>query len=523
MKKMFYLMFYLMLFAGCFSVSDTGEEDLGQSGNPKEVMLELSVSDLVFKAEGSEKEFMIFCNGDWIIENECDWCKVNVNFGQGNQRIVVEADVYNGMEDRNTNLTVKASDKTQVLGVTQKYKDAILLSKDKYEVSQEGESISIKVKSNVSYEVTIPSEFQSWIVQIPDVRSLSTKSYDFMISANDSTDERMGYVVFSGNSVIDTVYVYQAKKDVLILTEDSYELSTEGGNIVVELRTNIDYEVYIPDTVLWIRSIETRGLRTDKLLFLVEKNEGVYNRNAVIIIHAKNRVLSDTLYINQHAKRTDLGGCFDIDIALLMKSGLTLDTDSDNKIDGWYYRGTEIVLQAVLSSIEGYIIENGHYKWTIDGLELPEEHFELETDTCVLTWIPEFQEDDIVVKVCGYSDGACEEVCSRYLRLKAYDLTEKPQIVRNSMNPRNIAPYRDVYFAITTNGTEPLVYQWYRNVNGGWVELCDKYSTYPQISGSMTDSLVLRNVPEDWDDSQLKVVVTNNYGMVSKVFQLGVK
>lgn len=177
----------------------------------------------------------------------------------------------------------------------------------------------------------------------------------------------------------------------------------------------------------------------------------------------------------------------------------------------------------MLSSIEGYIIENGHYKWTIDGLELPEGHFELETDTCVLTWIPEFQEDDIVVKVCGYSDGACEEVCSRYLRLKAYDLTEKPQIVRNSMNPRNIAPYRDVYFAITTNGTEPLVYQWYRNVNGGWVELSDKYSTYPQISGSMTDSLVLRNVPEDWDDSQLKVVVINNYGMVSKVFQLGVK
>ena len=127
--------------------------------------------------------------------------------------------------------------------------------------------------------------------------------------------------------------------------------------------------------------------------------------------------------------------CFEVEITLLMQEGIIPDTDPANKIDGWYCRGRRIALRAELSSPEGYDIENGHYKWTIDGLELPEEHFELETDTCVLTWIPEFQEDDIVVKVCGYSDGACEEVCSRYLRLKAREF-EKVSVRGNAFEDR---------------------------------------------------------------------------------------
>ncbi len=524
MKKIFYLILSLILFAGCFSDSDVEGDDSKKPNVSKDVTLELSVSDIVFEATGGKKTFMVSCSGDWTIENGDDWCETDFCSGMGNSTVTVMTDKYSGMEDRNTNLTVKAGDKTEVLGVTQKGKNAIILSKDKFEVEQEGERISIEIKSNITYEVTIPEEFQSWIISSPNTRAVTTRSYDFTISKNEKNQSRSGYIVFSGNSLSDTVWVYQSEfKEQLILMEDSYELSMEGGIIIVELRTNIDYEIYIPETILWVTQLKNRSSRTDKILFLVEKNESGYNRNAVISINAKNSVLSDTLYINQYAQKTDTGECFDAEIALFMEDGLVPDTDPTSKIDGWYCRGQQIVLRAVLSSPEGYDIENGHYKWTIDGLKLSEEHFELETDTCVLKWIPEFQEEDIVVKVCGYCDGACDEVCSQYVRLKAYDWDTKPKIVSHSQNPRNIAPGKDVYFAVRAMGVAPLSYEWYRKVNGAWSLLVDNSFSFPAVRGATTDSLILESVPKSWDASELKVVVKNNYDTASIVFQLGVK
>lgn len=158
--------------------------------------------------------------------------------------------------------------------------------------------------------------------------------------------------------------------------------------------------------------------------------------------------------------------CFDIEITLLMQDGIIPDTDPTNKIDGWYCRGQQIALRAVLTSLEGYDIENAHYKWTIDGLELPEEHYEMETDTCVLTWVPEFQEDDIVVKVCGYSDGACEEVCARYLRLKAREFEKVSLDLLTSVDPEHrFCPGDTVDFWVATrNVGDSARFDWYNDI-----------------------------------------------------------
>lgn len=158
--------------------------------------------------------------------------------------------------------------------------------------------------------------------------------------------------------------------------------------------------------------------------------------------------------------------CFEIEIELLMQEGIIPDTDPTNKIDGWYCRNRRIALRAVLSSPEGYDIENGHYKWTIDGLELPEEHFELETDTCVLTWIPEFQEDDIVVKVCGYCDGACEEVCVQYIRLKAREFEKVSVDLLTSVDPdHRFCPGDTVDFWVTAkNVGDSARYEWHNDI-----------------------------------------------------------
>ena len=180
MKRLFYLvsgvaLLYLFLGGALLVAScskDSGGDGPEEPDQPKNVMLELSRSDLVFESSGGEKTFTVSCNGTWTIENESDWCTTDFTHGTGNLTVTVTAAVYSGMEDRNMNLTIKAGDKTQVLGVTQKGKDAIIVSKDKFEVPQEGVTISVEVKSNISYEVTIPEEFGSWIAPSPRSRHI---------------------------------------------------------------------------------------------------------------------------------------------------------------------------------------------------------------------------------------------------------------------------------------------------------------------------------------------------------------
>ena len=268
---------------------------------PTNVMLDISVSDLVFGAEGGEKEFTIYCNSDWTITNESEWCKTTVNQGNGDSKIIVTVGVYSEMEDRNTNLTVKAGNITKVLTVTQKDGDAIILSKDKFDIPEEGGNVTVEVKSNIQYEVSIPSQFQNWIKHEPETKAITVKNFTFTILENKEYEKREGYIVFNGNSLKDTVHIYQtADPRTLILSKDTYNISSAKESIEVELKSNVDYSISIPSSAShWIKLLETKAIRTDKIYFEIEENTTYDNRSAQVFIKDKNSSLCDTLYINQ--------------------------------------------------------------------------------------------------------------------------------------------------------------------------------------------------------------------------------
>ena len=285
------------------SKSDGSIDDPDDPDNPDaptNVMLDISVSDLVFEAEGGEKEFTIYCNSDWTITNESEWCKTTVNQGNGNSKIIVTVGVYSEMEDRNTNLTIKAGNITKVLTVTQKDGDAIILSKDKFDIPEEGGNVTVEVKSNIQYEVSIPSQFQNWIKHEPETKAITVKNFTFTILENKEYEKREGYIVFNGNSLKDTVHIYQTAARILILSKDTYNISSAKKSIEVELKSNVNYSISIPSSAShWIKLLETKAIRTDKIYFEIEENTTYDNRSAQIFIRDKNSDLSDTLTINQ--------------------------------------------------------------------------------------------------------------------------------------------------------------------------------------------------------------------------------
>lgn len=311
MKRLFYFLIVLSCTLWSCGGDDKGVDNPNNPDNPDNptnITLDISTTDLTFKASGGQKEFTIYCNSDWTITSNSTWCKTDVNNGNGDKTITVTADPYSETEDQNTNLTIKAGDKTQVLTVTQKHGDAIILTKDKFDIPQEGDNITIEVKSNIKYQVSIPYKFQSWIKEAVKSKAVTTKNFSFTISANEDFDKREGYIVFSGNSLKDTVYVYQAQKNQLILTEDIYNIPAEGKDITVELKTNVDYEVAIPnDAKSWISQVTTKAIRTDQLKFHIEANNESNNRSTKVVIKDENSHLSDTVYISQTPEGTYAG------------------------------------------------------------------------------------------------------------------------------------------------------------------------------------------------------------------------
>ena len=68
----------------------------------------------------------------------------------------------------------------------------------------------------------------------------------------------------------------------------------------VELKTNVDFNVRIPDEAKsWISYTTTRSIRTEKLIFNISENEGDDIRSAMIQIENEERGVKDVLAINQ--------------------------------------------------------------------------------------------------------------------------------------------------------------------------------------------------------------------------------
>lgn len=129
-------------------------------------------------------------------------------------------DIY---EDQNANLTITAGDKTELVSITQKKKNALILSKDKYAVPLEGGNISIEVKSNIAYKIIIPDDFSSWIEEVAassKTRALQSRIHTFKIADNLKVPkDRDGYIIVDGGDLKETIFIFQNYENKLILNK----------------------------------------------------------------------------------------------------------------------------------------------------------------------------------------------------------------------------------------------------------------------------------------------------------------
>lgn len=292
----------IFLCASCSSENDKNEPSV-----PKDPIEDFEQGDMNFTEKAGDQSFTFTANVDWNLSvastsNGASWCTVSPSKGSaGTQTIKVNVSENDTYDNRSVTITLKAGTESKYFVVTQKQKDAILLTSDKFEVNQQGGTIHIEVKANVEYTAEIGETCKDWIKESPNTRGLNTTTKTYTIATNEDSEKREGTIVFSDGTQTEIVHVYQAGGDIILLTQNEYYADAAGENITVELKSNCEYEVEMPD-VDWVHETQTRGMSSHTLYYTIDANESYDSREAKIVYRNKTKETADTLTITQAQK-----------------------------------------------------------------------------------------------------------------------------------------------------------------------------------------------------------------------------
>ena len=237
-----------------------------------------TVSDLAGTAT-----LTVTAGGSWSAKTGQSWCRVVPDSGgEGQTTVTVQYDDNTAYDERNTSITFTCGDKTKVLTLTQKQRDALLLTSDKVEAPAEGGTYVIELKSNVDYDiVTVPDD--GWLRVDDDSRALRTTTISLTVDENLTGEKRTGQVRVQADTLTATVHVYQdAVERSLVLTQDEFIVPATGGVVDVELASSSNYTVRMPE-VDWITESESRALSTYTHHYTVSANDTYGTREAQIV------------------------------------------------------------------------------------------------------------------------------------------------------------------------------------------------------------------------------------------------
>ncbi|MEG0468141.1 MAG: BACON domain-containing carbohydrate-binding protein, partial [Mucinivorans sp.] len=341
---------------------------------PKEPVIEVTVPDV-----GTGSATASFTTSQkWTIETSDSkarptWFDANPKSGgPGKATLTIKINEANtSYDDRSAYIRIRSGSQTALITVSQKKKDAILVSKDRFYIAPTGDNFTVTVKSNVSYQVIIPEPSAQWISR-PASKGLVSKNEVFAVAAGSMDGNREGMVVFTDGTLKDTVRVYQSQLNGIILSTKTKNIDERGQAFDVELRTNVEYNITFADGT-WLHPIQSKATRVDRQHFVADENTSYSNRTMKVIFTDKNSKLADTLIVNQaqkdalilSQKTVDVnsqGGAVDVELRsnieydILMPTGATWLTKVDSRALTTYHHLFQVAAYTGTNSRSAQVI-----------------------------------------------------------------------------------------------------------------------------------------------------------------------
>ena len=303
MKNLCYLFLSIWIFS-CWGCASGSEEPIINPTPAPQEKVEVTTSEPVLEEKGGTATVGFTTTTAWTItvSRASSWCTVSPTSGAaGTHELTITTTPNDTYDERNATITINAGKTSKSFTVKQKQKDALTVTSAKNEFAAEGGELVIEVKANISFETIIDEACKEWITSSGS-RALTTSNLKFNIAENENIERREGKITVKSGEFNEEIKVYQeGGKPSIVLTKDEYTVSSEGESIQIELKSNVDYTVQMPN-VDWLSESDSRAMSSHTHYFAVSPNEEYDLRTAEIIFANTELAVSDTVRITQVQK-----------------------------------------------------------------------------------------------------------------------------------------------------------------------------------------------------------------------------
>lgn len=308
MKKRFFYLFplFILLLSVVCSCKDDNNEPTPPEPSPEITIPSSENLNPVLSQEGGTVSISFTATADWtasLVNTRAEsWIAVTPSSGsKGKNEITITTTANESYDERNATVVLKCGSDSKNIVVTQKQKDALTVTSSKYEVASKGGNISVEVKANINFEVEARAD---WIKQQTEkTRALTTSNLNFTIEPNETGDKREGEIIIKSGELSETIKVYQGFEDFITLTKKDFTIPEEGGNVDIEIKSTLDYEVKMLSDIDWITEIQSRAVSTHTHHYTISPNETYDSREAKIVFYnPKDENVADTVSIYQMYK-----------------------------------------------------------------------------------------------------------------------------------------------------------------------------------------------------------------------------
>ena len=305
MKRFFYTLFVVLAFVAC-SESDVDNGGTNSSGQTPSIQPEITLSNATidFSTDGGSNVVTFTSSEAWtaqVVNSRADdWCSIEPTSGPaGSAKITITTKENDTPDDRTASIIIKAGTASKTINVSQKQKDALTVTSSKFEVSAEGGEITIEVKANINFDFEIDEDAEDWITH-RSTRALKTSQLVFEIDENENTENRKANISISSGNLRETVTIYQeGNEPTIILSDDEFTVSSSKETIAIDVKSNVDVSVEIPNNADWIKENTTRAFSTNTYYFDIAQNDGYDNRTAEIKFTNKENGIYEKVKITQ--------------------------------------------------------------------------------------------------------------------------------------------------------------------------------------------------------------------------------
>ena len=219
-----------------------------------------------------------------------DWC--TAAFDVANSKLIVNVQANNTYDPRTATITLadKIDGTLRAFTINQSRNTGLFIGETLFEISMYGGSATVELESNVEYEVVIPSDCD-WVTLDNETktRGLEKSSFTLNVSENKSYKERKAFitVINKDENLSGTVTITQPFETVFKADKTSFILDMDGGIVSINMESNIDYEIVIPEESNWIKVYEpskTREVASSTVMLKVDENKSYNNRDGIVYL-----------------------------------------------------------------------------------------------------------------------------------------------------------------------------------------------------------------------------------------------